>query len=150
MILKIPPVVQFLICVLLMWALNRFTTTNHFNFEYQKFISWIFFGFGILIGLLAVNSFRKAATTTDPMYPGKASNLVVKGLYKYTRNPMYLALLFILLAFFMRLGNLNNLFVVVLFIWYITKFQIKPEEAALTKRFGNQYLNYKSKVRRWI
>lgn len=148
--LKVPPAFQVLFFGFLMWLIKKLTQHTHFDFEYQKELSWIVFSIGILLGLISIYSFRKARTSVDPLHPAKASNLVVRGLYKYTRNPMYLALLFVLLAFLIRLGSLYNFLVIALYILFITEFQIKPEETALTKLFGDQYLDYKSKVRRWI
>lgn len=148
--LKIPPAVQVLFFALLMWLQKRFIGGTHFEFTYQKEISWGIFLIGIFIGLSAVYSFKKAKTSTNPLNPEKASSLVVKGLYNYTRNPMYVAMLFVLLAFFLRLGNVVNLVIIALYVWYITEFQIKPEEKALTTIFGNDYVQYKSRVRRWI
>lgn len=148
--LKAPPVLQVFFFGFLMWLLKSVTKVTHFNFAYQEELSWIIFILAMVIGLLAVYSFRKARTSVDPLHPEKASKLVVKGLYNYTRNPMYLALLLVLLAFFLRLGSLYNIITMALYVLYITEFQIKPEEKALTELFGEQYLEYKSKVRRWI
>ena len=148
--LKVLPAIQFILFAGLMWAVKLWSGQLHFNFEYQNKVSWIIIVIGILIGISAVISFRKVKTTLEPMHPEKASTLVEKGLYRYSRNPMYLALLLLLFALFIRLGNLYNLLILILFIWYITQFQIKPEEEALVKRFGEHYRNYKSKVRRWI
>ncbi len=148
--LKIPPVFQVLLFALLMYCVSRIVTGNHLNFASQKNTSYLFFAMGICIGILAVYAFRRAQTTVDPMQPHKASKLVVVGIYKISRNPMYLGMLFILIAFFVRLGNLYTLPILVLYIWYITTFQIQPEEEALIKLFGEEYTNYCKKVRRWI
>ena len=148
--LKIPPAVQVLFFGILMWLIKKVNAQIHFNFEYQKEISVVLFFIGVFLGISAIFSFQKANTSVDPMNPEKASSLVESGIYKYSRNPMYLALLFVLLAFMVRLGNLYNLIIIVLYILYITEFQIKPEEIVLTNLFGKQYLEYKQKVRRWI
>ncbi|NNC69291.1 MAG: isoprenylcysteine carboxylmethyltransferase family protein [Flavobacteriaceae bacterium] len=148
--LKIPPAIQVLFCGFIMWLIKKFTSQEHFNFEYQNEMSLILLLIGVILGILAIYSFRKAQTTVDPLSPEKATSLVKSGIYKYSRNPMYLALLFVLLAFLVRLGNLYNLIVIVLYIVFITEFQIKPEEKALTSLFGKHYLKYKMEVRRWI
>ena len=148
--LKIPPAVQAFLFALLMWLIDRFTNSEHLNFEYQKELSWFIFVFGSCIGIIAVYSFIKAHTTVDPTKPEKASQLVHTGIYKFTRNPMYLSMFFILLAFAVRLDNLYSFTVLVLYVWYITSFQIKPEEEALAKLFGQVYTNYCENVRRWI
>tara|TARA_R110002073_G_scaffold72537_1_gene177502 strand:+ start:493614 stop:494066 length:453 start_codon:yes stop_codon:yes gene_type:complete len=148
--LKIPPALQVAFFALFMWAVNKVTSFTHLNFEFQKELSRLIFALGILIIVIAVYSFKKAKTTVDPTAPEKASNLVIVGIYKISRNPMYLGMLFMLIAFALKLGNYFNIPVVILYVWYITEFQIKPEEKALTKLFGTPYLNYCSKVRRWI
>jgi len=148
--LKIPPAVLVLIVALLMWGIYRLTDTKHLNFEHQETISWVFFSIGTLIGIIAVFSFRKARTSVDPTNPEKASQLVVTGIYKFTRNPMYLGLLFILIGFAIKLGNLYSFIVLPLYVWYITTFQIKVEEEALTEIFKEDFTNYKNAVRRWL
>lgn len=148
--LKIPPALQVVLFGFLMWFIKKITQQQHFDFQYQNQASWLIFFIGIILGLFAVYSFKKAKTTVDPLNPEKASQLVVQGLYKYSRNPMYVAMLFVLIAFCLRLGNLYNLVVVVIYIWFITEFQIKPEEKTLTKLFGQDYNKYISKVRRWL
>ena len=148
--LKIPPVVQFFIFASLMWGIRRLTQSTHFSFRYQQVLSMTLVALAIGVGLLALLSFKKANTTVDPTQPEKVSTLVTVGVYKYTRNPMYLAMLISLVAFFIWLGNAYNLFVLPLFVWYITRFQIVPEEKALTQHFGSQFIDYCAKTRRWI
>ena len=148
--LKIPPAIQVLIFASLMWLIRIVTAIKHVEFEYQILISWLFFGIGAFIGIIAVYSFRKASTTVDPINPDKTSSLVTQGIYKYTRNPMYLGMLFILFAIAIRLGSVYACIVLPLYVWYITSFQIKPEEEVLMKLFRNDFTNYKKTVRRWI
>ncbi len=148
--LKIPPALQVAIFAILMWVIKKLTVITHFEFEQQKTISWIIFSIGILIGIIAIYTFRKARTTVDPLHPAKASKLVIVSIYKISRNPMYLGMLFILFAFVIRLGNLFTFPVLILYIWYITTFQIKPEEKVLAKLFGDDYSSYCKRVRRWI
>ena len=148
--LKIPPALQVAIFAILMWIIKKLTLTTHFEFEQQRTVSWIIFAIGILIEIIAIYAFRKARTTADPLNPAKASKLVIVSIYKISRNPMYLGMLFILLAFAIRLGNLFTFPVLILYVWYITTFQIKPEEKVLSKLFGPAYSTYCTKVRRWI
>ncbi|MDY7395110.1 isoprenylcysteine carboxylmethyltransferase family protein [Aureibaculum sp. 2210JD6-5] len=147
--LKIPPALQFLLFALIMYGITRLSG-NHFVFEFQNIIVWVFIILGLSIGLTAVFSFRKAKTSVDPLHPSKASQLVTSGLYRYTRNPMYLAMLFGLIAIFFKFGNYYNIAIVMLFIWYITTYQIKPEEKVLIEIFGDDFTNYCKKTRRWI
>jgi protein-S-isoprenylcysteine O-methyltransferase Ste14 len=148
--LKIPPALQVAIFAFLIWLISKLTAVKHLDFEYQKEFSWFIFAFGVFIGIIAVYAFRKAQTTVDPRNPDKASKLVIVGIYKVSRNPMYLGLFFILLAFIIKLGNLYAVPVLFVYVWYITTFQIKPEEIALKDLFGEDYSHYLKNVRRWI
>ena len=100
--------------------------------------------------LLAVNQFREAKTTIHPRIPNKTSFLVHKGIYKHTRNPMYLGLVLILVSVAFCLRNIVGFSIIPLFILFITKYQIIPEEEVLESIFGQEYLRYINKVRRWI
>ncbi len=103
-------------------------------------------GFDVL-GLLA---FRAARTTVNPLHPEKASALVSAGVYRVTRNPMYVGMLCLLLAWAAFLATPAVLVGPLLFVLYITRFQIIPEERILRERFGEPYVEYMKQVRRWI
>ncbi|WP_281255695.1 methyltransferase family protein [Desulfamplus magnetovallimortis] len=105
---------------------------------------------GAFTGIASLLAFRMKKTTVDPRYPDNASSLVVKGIYRRTRNPMYLALLLILLAWAAYLSNPVTLAGAWGFYKYITLFQILPEERVLHEKFGTQYQNYISSVNRWF
>ena len=148
--LKIPPALQVAFFALMIWLISKLTNVKHLNFEFQKELSWFIFAFGVCIGIVAVYAFRKAQTTVDPRTPDKASKLVIVSIYKISRNPMYLGMFFILFAFVIRLGNLYAIPVLIIYVWYITKYQIKPEETSLKEVFGEDYSNYLKNVRRWV
>ncbi len=103
----------------------------------------------MIIGLSIV-TFIMAETMITPLHPDKSSNLVKTGIYQYTRNPMYLGLLLILFSTGWYLQNLVSMFVLPIYVWFISKYQIIPEEEALHKLFGQDYVNYQDRVRRWI
>ena len=84
------------------------------------------------------------------MKPSNTNTLVTDGLYRYTRNPMYLGMLLLLSAYALWLGNPVAVVPLIMFVWYISRFQIMPEELALKKIFGQQFDEYTSSVRRWI
>lgn len=84
------------------------------------------------------------------MKPDESSDLVVSGIYKYTRNPMYLGLLIILCSWAVYLADFVSLLLLPVFVWYITTYQIIPEEQILENKFGMKYIQYKHNVRRWI
>jgi len=87
----------------------------------------------------------------NPTKPSDASSLVVQGIYRVSRNPMYLGVLLLLIAWGIYLEHLIVVFVLpAAFVIYMNKFQIEPEEQALQKLFGDDFASYKKKVRRWI
>lgn len=148
--LRIPPPVQALFFATLMWFVDDWTDFVKVKFAFQGLIALVISFIGLsCIGLAGLN-FKSAETTVNPLKPSNASSLVVSGIYKVSRNPMYLGLLIILSAWFLYLGNFFTLVVLPVFVWYITNFQIKPEEEALRKIFSQEYENYCSQVRRWI
>ena len=148
--LKVPPVFQLIFFGLIMWFIQQFTARSDFDFLYRNVLVWFFVLLGILFGISGIYSFRKANTSIDPLRPEKASKLVTGGLYGISRNPMYLGLLFLLIALFFYLRNIFNIPILIGYIWYITEFQIKPEESVLKTHFGEQYREYRAKVRRWL
>jgi protein-S-isoprenylcysteine O-methyltransferase Ste14 len=105
---------------------------------------------GLVIALVAVLKFRKEDTTVDPRDPTKSERLVVTGVYRYTRNPMYLSFLLFLVSYGLFLGNLANLISLLLFILYMNLYQIKPEEKILLAKFQSSYRVYMQTVRRWL
>lgn len=94
--------------------------------------------------------FYRSKTTIDPRDPSKANVLVAKGVYNYSRNPMYLALLLLLVAWGMWLGNAFNILLAAAFVAYMNRYQIGPEESALRDLFGKEYEQYTIRVRRWF
>jgi len=148
--LKIPPPLVAIVCGMMIWGLSVLLPIHSVDADIRNTIAYTLLGMAGIIDAWALISFRLAKTTIDPRYPHKTSMIVSSGIYKYTRNPMYLGLTFILSALSIWFGARFGLFVVVIFILYINRFQIKPEEDALEKQFGESYLEYKSRVRRWI
>jgi protein-S-isoprenylcysteine O-methyltransferase Ste14 len=95
-------------------------------------------------------AFRRAQTTINPLRPANASSLVTSGIYRFSRNPMYLGLLLVLIGWALRLSSLPALAGPLIFLLYIRRFQIAPEEEALAARFGKAYSEYTARVRRWL
>lgn len=148
--LKIPPVLVFSICVALAW-LTKFVASSFSYFSVlNDTVGYAFITIGFIIGLSGVIEFLKHKTTVDPTAPSKTKTIVSSGIYKFTRNPMYLGMAIGLFGIITFLGNALSLLTLVIFIWYMTQFQIKPEEEALKLKFGEAYLIYLKKVRRWI
>ncbi len=105
---------------------------------------------GLAFSVAGVMSFRRARTTVNPTRPDAATSLVTSGIYRVTRNPMYVGLAFVLFAWAMFLSSAWALLGLVAFVMYIGRFQIAPEERALSKVFGSEYAAYQAKVRRWL
>lgn len=148
--LKIPPAIVFLVSSLLLWGISTITIDYQLNIPFSKLIAYVIFVIGGLVGLSGIIEFRRHKTTVDPTKPEKASNMVTTGIYRFTRNPMYLGMAIWLLGASIYKGNPLALFSIVIFISYLTEYQIKPEEKALKKRFGKAYISYLEIVRRWI
>jgi protein-S-isoprenylcysteine O-methyltransferase Ste14 len=105
---------------------------------------------GVSFSLAGVVSFRRAKTTVNPMKPGNTTTLVNSGIYRVTRNPMYVGFLFILIAWAVYLLSLWALLGPLAYIIYINVFQIVPEEKVLSAKFGATFDDYKARVRRWL
>ena len=110
----------------------------------------IFLILGIVTLGSAVSSFKKHETTINPIAIKKASSLVISGAFKYSRNPMYLGMVLILLSISFKFNLIGGIILTMLFAGYITKFQIIPEEIVMNKLFGDEFEKYKNKTRRWI
>lgn len=105
---------------------------------------------GVGIVALAIIELRRAKTTFNPTSPEASAALVTSGVYRWTRNPMYVGVLLVLTAWALVLGNTLALLGVPAFFAYITWYQIIPEERVLAARFGADYIAYLSRVRRWL
>jgi len=148
--LKLPPVVVFGFFAGLMYLLATYLPFGYFDFFGRRGLLFILLGLGFCVGTYAILLFTLSKTTIDPRSPAKATKLVTNGLYKFTRNPMYLALLLLLLAWGIWLGNAFNTVLAAGFVAYMNRFQIQPEEEALLLLFGKEYQQYCTKVRRWF
>jgi protein-S-isoprenylcysteine O-methyltransferase Ste14 len=149
MALKVPPVLVFLLAGLLIWGLAGFPVRPPAA-SLTDALAAVLAVLGVTVGVLGVLAFRRAGTTVDPMHPEQASALVVVGIYRITRNPMYLGLALMLLAWCVYLEVWAGLLIVALFILYMNRFQIVPEERALESRFGEDFRRYRQSVRRWL
>ena len=148
--LKIPPPVYAITIGLLMWFLNRY-----FPVFYLIDSPWNRIGIAIMIiagslDLWSLFLFIKKHTTANPMKPQNTSGIVTSGLYKISRNPMYVGLLTILIGYAVWLGSVTPFLLLPVFHLLITEMQIKPEEKILEQKFGDEYLTYKNRVRRWL
>ena len=148
--LKIPPVAVGLILGAMMWAAARFGPVFSFPLPVSRSIAAALAVAGVVIAILGVVSFRRAGTTVNPLQPAAASSLVVSGVYRWTRNPMYLGMLLVLLGGGVLLANALAILFAAAFIPLMNRLQIQPEEKILAARFGTTFTDYQSAVRRWI
>lgn len=148
--LKLPPVLVFLLFGLVIYVVATFLPFGFFDFFGRLLLFKILLGLAILVAVMALFQFYKAKTTVDPTKPNKASNLVIGGVFKVSRNPMYLAMLLVLLALGIILGNVFNTLTAAAFVGYMNRFQIIPEERILLEKFGRAYKEYCTLTRRWF
>lgn len=147
---KIPPPIIAIFIVLIMWFTHNYFPLMTFDFFVFKNIAYLFILAGLILDVKSFLSFRKNKTTVSPLSPQKTSYLVINGFYRYTRNPMYLGMLFILIGSAILFESLSAFLILPLFILVINALQIKPEEKILSSFFGDEYLDYKKKVKRWL
>ncbi len=147
---RIPPPLIVIVIGLLMWQLSPAAMRIEEGALIRQSIAGIVAFIGLICDFLGAVSFRKVKTTVNPMSPEKSSALVCTGIYKYSRNPMYLGMALLLLAWAIYLASAWSLLGIVAYVLYITRFQIIPEERAMEKLFGQEYRDYKAKVRRWL
>lgn len=148
--LKIPPALLMVLFLGLMWLLDDWLPQFRQGCLWHQVAAMGVFSVALILIVAGALSFRMAKTTVDPTRPEKATSVVTTGIYAYTRNPMYLGFLLILLAYVIKLSNPITVVILPLFVWYMNQFQIKPEERALSQLFGDEYLAYCEKVRRWV
>jgi protein-S-isoprenylcysteine O-methyltransferase Ste14 len=148
--LRIPPPAVTLAFALAMWLAARALPLARAPFPRHHLVAAVLLAAGLITSILGMRAFARAGTTINPMRPGNVSSLVVTGIYGLSRNPMYLGLLTILLAWAALLANPATLILVGLFVLYMNRFQIDPEERVLSERFGAAFSAYRKAVRRWI
>ena len=145
---KIPPPIITFICGIAIFFSKSFF--NEFFSYNNNIISLFLLILGLTVFALAVKSFNRQKTTINPLQPRKASSLVVSGIFKFSRNPMYLGMLIILLSISFKFNLIGGMVISLFFYVYITKFQIIPEEDAMNELFGDKFIEYSRKTRRWI
>jgi protein-S-isoprenylcysteine O-methyltransferase Ste14 len=147
---RIPPPLVGLLVGAGMAAAAGFGPTLPLSDGLRHGLSGLCVAAGIGFDLAGLLAFRKARTTVNPLRPSKASAMVTGGVYRFTRNPMYVGLLLLLLAWALHLSAWWPFAGLPLFVLYIGRFQIAPEERALRILFGTRYDDYAARVRRWL
>ena len=146
---KVPPPALVVVMAAFMWLLSRATPSLHVDVPWHNWLAIVLVSVGFLTGLSGVVTFRIAKTTVDPTKP-RASSLVTWGVYTFSRNPMYLGGLIMLLGWAVFLSNALGFLCLPLYVLYINRFQIAPEERVLTSLFGETYAAYQVRTRRWL
>lgn len=148
--LRIPPPIIALVMMLLMTLLAQTLPAVTALAPMRRPLAIGVALIGLCFDAAGLLAFRRARTTINPLRPANTSALVTTGVYRITRNPMYVGLLLMLLAWAIWLGSPVSLAGPVLFIVCINRLQIQPEERILLDKYGSEYRNYLSRVRRWL
>ncbi|MEJ7138753.1 methyltransferase family protein [Amphibiibacter pelophylacis] len=147
---KIPPPIVALLLALLMGWLAGWATGFFVLPHWTAWLAVPVLCVGLVFDVFGIIQFIRNKTTINPLSPQKSSVLVTHGIYRITRNPMYVGMALTLTAWALYLQSIPALIGPVIFASYITRFQIKPEEDHLLQIFGEPYRNYLQEVRRWL
>ena len=146
--LKIPP--PILVIILITSIYFSSDKLDLISIPYRTLFSIVILSIGILVIINPVVKFIKSKTTVNPVEFKNVEKLVTSGIYKYSRNPMYLGMIMIIISTAVYYLNFYSLLTPFIFYFWINRFQIKREEVFLEEKFGQEYLSYKTKTRRWI
>ncbi|BFU93345.1 MAG: conserved membrane protein of unknown function [Nitrospira sp.] len=147
--LKVPPLALVVLFGAAMWLASAY---SGFTLSLPRRATFVLLVFivGFAIVLAGVVAFRRAKTTVNPLTPEATTAMVTSGIYRFTRNPMYLGFLFVLAGWAVHLSNLLAFAFLPLFVWYMNRFQVVPEERVLSAKFPDAFTAYRRSVRRWL
>jgi protein-S-isoprenylcysteine O-methyltransferase Ste14 len=145
---KIPPPIVTLVFAALIYFSNKWLPS--IVFSGQSIISLFLMMVGFIVLLIAISAFIKRKTTINPLKPEAATSLVTTGIFRLSRNPMYLGLLLLIISLWIKTGAVLGFILVPSFVAYLNYFQILPEERAMTALFSGKYEVYCQQVRRWL
>jgi len=148
--LRIPPPIVALLAAIMMWVLHQWLPVSRWTAPPWTWLGSILCMLGVGIVAIAVAHFRRVRTTINPMQPDGASTLVTDGVFRISRNPMYLGLTLLLVGWAMLLESASPWLVPPVFVAVTTLWQILPEERALGRLFGQPYVAYRQRIPRWI
>ena len=148
--LKVPPLVLVLVLAVAMWFAAIQLPSLAFTLPWRHGLAITVSGVAILFLLAGGYAFQKAKTTLNPTTPTATSSIVASGVYRVSRNPMYVGFLFVLTGWAIWLSHPLSFLFLPVFVAYMNRFQISPEERALSAKFGEEYDTYKQGVRRWL
>ncbi|MDO4769388.1 MAG: isoprenylcysteine carboxylmethyltransferase family protein [Brachymonas sp.] len=146
--LKVPPVLLLVLLAALMWAMAAVVPVGALPASA---------GLAVLLAVAGAAAmaagawaFVRVQTTLDPRAPEQSHCIVSDGIYRFSRNPMYLGMALILAAWAVCLAHAAAWVGVAGFVLYLNRFQIVPEERALEQKFGEAYRRYCRTTRRWL
>jgi protein-S-isoprenylcysteine O-methyltransferase Ste14 len=148
--LKVPPLAVVIVCAVAMWLVSVAAPAFRIALPFRHALAFALIAAGAAITLFGIVAFARARTTVNPLKPDAASALVDSGIYRLTRNPMYLGFLIALVGLAVFLANALAVLLLPGFVLYMNRYQIVPEEKALAGRFGAAFSAYEAKVRRWL
>ena len=147
---RIPPPVVMVLLGAGAYGVARLLPAFSFALPLRTVIAIVVAIAGVALNLVPKLAFDRAGTTVNPLRPDATTQLVTSGIYRYTRNPMYLGQAVVLLGWTLYLQNALALLAVPVFMLYITRFQIQPEERFLSERFPDEYAAFRSRTSRWF
>jgi protein-S-isoprenylcysteine O-methyltransferase Ste14 len=148
--LKVPPDVVWVIVAGLMWLVSTKTPRVEIPSTFRGGLAVVLTVAGVALMAGARAALVRAETTWRPMTPGQTTRLVSSGVYSVSRNPIYLGMLLVMFGWAVLLNSPGALVVSAAFVAYLDRFQIRPEERALTGILGQEYVEYRKRVRRWV
>ena len=148
--LKVPPLVLVLVLAGAMWFAAMQLPSLAITLSWRQGLAVTISGVGILLILAGGYAFQKAKTTVNPTTPAAASSVVTSGVYRFSRNPMYVGFLLALIGWATFLSHTLPFLLLPVYVAYMNRFQISPEERALSAKFGDEYEAYKQAVCRWL
>ena len=150
MTLRIPPPIHFLCFAGMAWAAAHYLPALSYSWNIGNLLGYAAIGAGVMSAAVSISGFLSTGTTIDPRKPDRASVLVTGGFYRFSRNPMYLGLVLVLIGISLLLQNVVALLTPAGLVISLTRLQIIPEEQALESRFGDDFRAYCKRTRRWI
>jgi protein-S-isoprenylcysteine O-methyltransferase Ste14 len=148
--LKIPPLLVWLVFAGVMFGVAESAPSLSFRLAGSSVIALALAALGGAVAFAGVIAFRHKRTTVNPLTPSASSSVVSTGVYRVSRNPMYLGFLLALAGWAVYLSNFGAALLLPAFVAYMTQYQIKPEERALLAKFGPEFAQYMSQVHRWL
>ncbi len=145
---RLYPPVWFAVALVIEWLLDRWWPLQQIVAHDAQILGWFFIGLGVMVVIWAAGLFHKHGTEIKPFH--ESSKLVIQGPFRYTRNPMYMGMVFALTGFAIWMGSLAAFLVIPAFIVFITRRFIIYEERMLEEKFGDEYRDYRMHVSRWI